>query len=906
MNICKILLATIFIGFGLVNANAQTCATAPIGLVAAYSGDNSALDARSRSNGTLQNGVVYTAGNVGQAFLLGGNGNASNSGDRVIVGNPANLRLQSFTVEAWIRRSSTTILTNSPVAGVVNGTIFAFGASGWGIVIDQPTNRLAFTQVGINQINSNFTITDTNWHHVAVSISGTQAVFYLDGVADIPINYAVNFAYTTNAAIGARGDNDARNAFFGAVDELAIYNRVLSASEIQTIFNAGTIGKCKPLATFAPDNQVLWLAGDGDALDSSGNGNNGTLQSGASYTVGKVGQGIQFNGSGFVSVADAPSLNPTAQVTVEGWVYPTTDSIASAMSIILNKETNAAVQYEIARRLNSGACQSGGGIPTGNFAVYVGGLSGLPDDCGGWVNGNAPLPLNTWSHVAMTYDGSNLRAFVNGVNTRTVAATGAIPVTNGLLRLSKRVMNTAETWIGQMDEMSVYSRALTTAEIESIANAGLAGKYKAQSTVPNGLAAWFAGDGNANDLQAGNNGTIQNGVTFASGKVGQAFQLGGNGNASDSGDRVIVGNPPSLQLQSFTFETWVKRSSTTILTNSPVAGVVNGTIFAYGQNGWSVVIVQATNRLSFSQVGVNQINSNFTITDTNWHHVAVSISGSQAVFYLDGVADTPINYAATFAYTTNAAIGARGDSDARNAFFGAVDELSIYNRVLTAAEIRDQFYAGNGGKYKGAVNPTVSNTTKTGEATVTFGSVTNAGTVHLTPLDAAALPALPMGTNTGLNFDVSTSAAYTNPTVCFNVSSIPSAQFSNLRIYHLESGIWQNRTSGVNSYPNLCSSGLTSLSPFVIASVTPSAANVSISGRVTVGKSGLARAVVTLTDGSGETRSVRTGSFGNFRFDGLTAGATYVVSVNHKRYTFTPRIVSTLDDLTELDFTAEE
>jgi len=684
MNICKILLATIFIGFGLVNANAQNCATAPIGLVAAYSGDNNALDARSRSNGTLQNGVTYTAGNVGQAFLLGGNGNASNSGDRVLVGNPANLRLQTFTVEAWVKRSSTTILTNSPVAGFVNGTIFAFGASGWGIVIDQPTNRLAFTQVGINQINSNLTITDTNWHHVAVSISGSQAVFYLDGVADTPINYSATLAYTTNAAIGARGDSDARNAFFGAVDELAIYNRVLSASEIQAIFNAGTLGKCKPLATFAPDNQALWLAGDGDALDSSGSGNNGTLQSGANFAVGKVGQGFQFNGSGFVSVADAPSLNPTAQISVEGWVYPTLDFIfPNTMAIIVNKETNAAVQFEIARRNSNNNCPSGGGIPTGNFAVYIGGISGLPDDCGGWVNGNAPLPLNTWSHVAMTYDGANLRAFVNGVNTRTVAATGAIPVTNGLLRLGKRVMNT-ESWVGQLDEMS------------------------------------------------------------------------------------------------------------------------------------------------------------------------------------------------------------------------------IYNRALTAAEIRDQFYAGSGGKYKGVINPPVLNTVKTGEATVTFGSITNAGTVHLTPLTFASLPALPMGANTGLNFDISTSASYTNPTVCLNLASFTPAQFSNLRIYHLESGIWQNRTSGVNSYPNLCTSGLTSLSPFVVANLAPTAANVSISGRVTVGKSGLSRAVVTLTDMNGETRSVTTGLFGSFRFDDLTAGATYVVSVNHKRYTFTPRVVSILDDLTELYFTAEE
>lgn len=326
-NLVKIFLAVFLLGIGSAQLTAaQTCATAPVGLVSNYSGDNNALDARSRNNGTLQNGVTYAAGNVGQAFQLGGNGNASNSGDRVIVGNPANLRLQSFTFEAWVKRSSSTILTNSPVAGFVNGTIFAFGASGWGVVIDQPTNRLAFTQVGVNQINSNLTITDTNWHHVAVSISGTQVVFYLDGVADTPINYAVNFVYTTSAAIGARGDNDARNAFFGSVDELAIYNRVLSALEIAAIAGAGTIGKCKPLATYAPEGQVLWFAGDGDFRDSSGNGLDATPAAGASspnLSVSKVGQGFVTNGAPqYATIPDSAALRPQS-FTIEGWANPT-------------------------------------------------------------------------------------------------------------------------------------------------------------------------------------------------------------------------------------------------------------------------------------------------------------------------------------------------------------------------------------------------------------------------------------------------------------------------------------------------------------------------------------------------------------------------------------------------------
>ncbi len=89
------------------------------------------------------------------------------------------------------------------------------------------------------------------------------------------------------------------------------------------------------------------------------------------------------------------------------------------------------------------------------------------------------------------------------------------------------------------------------------------------------------------------------------------------------------------------------------------------------------------------------------------------------------------------------------------------------------------------------------------------------------------------------------------------------------------------------------------------AAFAPTAAGVSIGGRVTVGKNGLARARVTLTDGSGETRSVQTGTFGIYRFDNVEAGGIYIVSVNHGRYIFAPQVVSVVEDLTELNFTDE-
>lgn len=85
------------------------------------------------------------------------------------------------------------------------------------------------------------------------------------------------------------------------------------------------------------------------------------------------------------------------------------------------------------------------------------------------------------------------------------------------------------------------------------------------------------------------------------------------------------------------------------------------------------------------------------------------------------------------------------------------------------------------------------------------------------------------------------------------------------------------------------------------------AASVSIGGRVlTASGEGVRNAVVTLTKPSGEVLTVRTGSFGYYRFDDLPVGEIYVLNVYAKSYSFEPRVVQPNDDVTDADFIAEK
>lgn len=91
-----------------------------------------------------------------------------------------------------------------------------------------------------------------------------------------------------------------------------------------------------------------------------------------------------------------------------------------------------------------------------------------------------------------------------------------------------------------------------------------------------------------------------------------------------------------------------------------------------------------------------------------------------------------------------------------------------------------------------------------------------------------------------------------------------------------------------------------------VSLVRPTAASVSISGRVTTPREfGLTNAMVTLTAPNGESRTIRTGRFGSFRFTDLVAGETYIIHVTSKRYTYIPQVIAVTEDMTELNFVSQ-
>lgn len=230
------------------------CMAATSNVISWWPGESNGMDNFGGANGFLTNGMAFTNAEVGNGFLCNGSNSA------VQLGNPVNLQLQNFTVEAWVKRFSST--ASSLVTP--NASIISYGTGGWGFGVWND-GRLLLTRAGVNNIDGFVGFTDTSaFHHIAVTKSNTTVVFYYDG-KPFPVGaYSSVFTFTTNIAIGAEGDNYG-TGFYGIIDELTVYNRALSTTEITNIFNAGRGGKCyspfSPSIAIQPISQTVAIGG---------------------------------------------------------------------------------------------------------------------------------------------------------------------------------------------------------------------------------------------------------------------------------------------------------------------------------------------------------------------------------------------------------------------------------------------------------------------------------------------------------------------------------------------------------------------------------------------------------------------------------------------------------------------
>jgi CSLREA domain-containing protein len=900
-------------------------------MVAWYPSDGNANDIRGGNHGALQGNTTFAPGMVSQTFRLDGNG------DRVVVGNSTALRLQDFTIDAWIGRASSTVVTNDGRPGAVAGTFFAYGNGGYGFGIDQTTNRLFLTHVENSAVFSTGTITDTNFHHVAVTRSGGTVTFYIDGVASGTVSYNPTFTFTTAAAIGARGDTDLQNAFFGDIDELEIFNRALSQSEVQAIVNAGSAGKCKSTAaaTFTVNTTTDTNDFTCDTTHCSlreaiiaANANAGFKDT-IAFNI--PGAGVQTINIGSTGLGSLPFISDP--VDINGYTQP-----GSAVNTATDGSTNAVLLIELNGQAVTGSPRFGLSFNLGSENSSVRGLVINRFTSLGSADGIIVRANNIF--VAGSFIGTN------------PAGTAALSNDDGISIFPSNSQTINGTRIGSSapeDRNLISGNTRTGIEMRSPNGGGIVNETEitgnligtnAQGTAAvgndygvllfnvtiNNARIGVPGSGGGNIISGNNSdglimlrqGGQANGVTVRNNRIGtnaagtQAVPNGSNPRDPNSLSRagIFIGLHQNIQIGglnsgegnlisgNFNYGIYLNGSSNNIIQGNLIGTDMSGTAALGNFDG---VFLGASN---FNIIGGTTAGARNVISGNRddgieiYRSIGNIVQGNFIGTDITGMADLGNNVGVRI-LPDEQAIGAR-DNTIGGTATGAGNRIA-FNRA-------------------GGVS--VSGDDSTGNSILANSIFSNTGLGidlfpnGVTPNDAGDADT---GANNLQNYTVLSSAGtsgnVTNVSGTFN--STPNTQF---RIEFFSntvcdpSGFGEGQTfigsqsvttdASGNATVNFTSSAAVPAGQFITSTATDptgntsefsscrqvtvtTAASVSIGGRVmTVNKRGISNVRLTLTQAGGTTRIVYSNAFGYYRFADVQAGETYIITASGKRFLF--------------------
>jgi hypothetical protein len=560
---------------------------------------------------------------------------------------------------------------NNPVTGNAqvifhNGNS---GSSGYGLLLDDK-GALGLLFGGVGGIGSGVYAVANQWMHAAIVCRGSNIwSLYVNGHlmarGDGSASQRPNANVISQIFVG-KGAGGATEYFTGAISDLRLYTRGLSEAEVSELAqdaDENLVGKSynrRATELLSHYEFDAHSSGDGGAL-------NHTLTNSAAGPVdGKEGDypgavGLDGTAGSFLEQSVATGLPFGAQPrTVCAFVKP-------------NRQPGVGSRYPIVSFGSTGSLFKATELVYYSPALndYRISLTKIGDS----VDASFTLPLRSWSHVCATNDGATTRLYVEGTELPAVSGNAQVFDTpHGVLRIGKRVYNAdVFNFNGHIDDVRIYNKALTAFEIRLIAK-----------TVPAGLVHHYDFSGDTEDvsgfmIQLTNNDASPTDNRF--GLNSSAYKFNGSSGSLSSGG---IRNANNF----ITMAAWISPVSTNTQTGivSNWSGIGGG----LGGTGGGLIL-DGAGRLAFLAKG----NGGDSDCFTSWvpprdvySHVAASVDANsfKVLVYANG---TEVG---------NCNIGAgkpefRNNEDLRiakhdNLFAGSIDDVRIYNRALTATEIR--------------------------------------------------------------------------------------------------------------------------------------------------------------------------------------------------------------------------
>ena len=401
----------------------------------------------------------------------------------------------------------------------------------------------------------------------------------------------------------------------------------------------------------------------------------------------KKGKALSFDGS--TSYVDIPLTVNYPAITVSAWFKATNLSFnGNNPRIVSNSLTQIDHKgFELYFNFGGGA----GLFDVGNGTTHAG--------SSGW---NQQLVAGQWYHYVGVYDGSNVMAYLNGVLVQSNPYVGGSIAASGIDVSIGRNASTGDYFDGAIDDVRIYNRALSATEVAKLYQSGSvifngsSAALQNGTTLSQGLVGLWTFDGkdiNWNAMTAtdrsgqGNTGTLVglNQRSVDTGHLGQALTFDGGSthvDVSSSASLGITGN--------ITMSAWIK-------TNSPTADQIIASRWGGGgtSNSYALQLAGSLGQIQFFLGGPGTLTSSAATVDTHWHFITATYDGANERLYEDGA---QIGSQAASGPNQNGGqdlhIGYEPAGFGGQYFSGTIDDVRIYNRALSAAEVKQLYKLG--------------------------------------------------------------------------------------------------------------------------------------------------------------------------------------------------------------------
>jgi len=540
----------------------------------------------------------------------------------------------AMTVAVWIKVNAFTVSEQA---------IVTKGDTAWRLQRDTTTNGVVFTCRGLttNRIASPANVNDGQWHHVVGVYTGGQLRIYVDGLLSNSVG-SFGFISTNGFPVEiGRNAEAVGKEFNGWIYDVRLYNRALSAADVSYLYlQGGPVG-----------HWTLAETSGATAADSSLYDANGTVSGAAGWSTLCTGVGaLNFDGStNYVSIPNAPQLQPTATLTLAAWVRGDSWGVAGDVDAILRKGEANPNNYQFS-------------IVDGRVALF------LDDSDTGGVRGNTVLATGQWHHVAATWDGANVRIYVNGqLDNTPTARTGTIGADARPLYIGG--YSGSDQFDGLVRDARLYCRALSASEIVRLY--GFIGHWKF---------AEGAGTAAADSSGLVNNATLSGGAAWTTDCAGNNNALLTNG-AGGIAQTASAFTPPSVGTVAF----WMRSNGV------PPA---LGRVFGVGGD-WEAR--QMTNGILVFDLcgeGGGHFETTTPLDEVGrWYHVAATFDSATDAYaiYIDGQLHKSGTNANAMLQRPAAVLSFGTRTGVAEYWQGALRDFRIYNRLLCPSEIAELY-----------------------------------------------------------------------------------------------------------------------------------------------------------------------------------------------------------------------